>query len=165
MDFLVLSRKCNAYASRNLLQPLFLDWLPSQYLLMIYTAYFLRSKYRCELIESRVLKIKIKNQKIELLWIYIFYTLLLYILLYKQHIKQDKQNIHKAHTNNQRERESDICKQLFLVCFLKIKDTIETYVTLVVDVSPWSKLIIKKLDPLVVLVNTPSIWWIPILYL
>ena len=164
MDFLVLSRKCNAYASRYLLQPLFLDRLPSQYLLMIYTAYFLRRKYGCELIESRVLKIKIKNQKIELLWIYIFYTLLLYILLYKQHIKQDKQNIHKAHTNNQRNVMIYVHK-LFLVCFLKIKDTIETYVRLVVDVSPWSKLIIKKLDPLVVLVNTPSICWIPKLYL
>ena len=64
MDFLVLSRKCNAYASRYLLQPLFLDRLPSQYLLMIYTAYFLRRKYGCELIESRVLKIIIKNNKI-----------------------------------------------------------------------------------------------------
>ena len=133
MDFLVLSRKCNAYASRYLLQPLFLDRLPSQYLLMIYTAYFLRRKYGCELIESRVLKIKMKNQKIELLWIYIFYTLLTYILLYNQYIKQYKQIIDKAHTNNQRERESDICKQLFLVCFLKTKDT-KTYVRLVSDV-------------------------------
>ena len=64
MDFLVLSRKCNTYASRYLLQPLFLDRLPSQFFLMIYTAYFLRRKYGGELIEFRVLKIIIKNNKI-----------------------------------------------------------------------------------------------------